>query len=229
MDPERSDPPQGESSGRASTRPAGTGPVKRPRYLVIALIAAMVFGAGCWTEGCARLAFYRGERDLSQQLHAGIKSDTDRARAEALFKRFTDISDDARGRAIPLAAATFVLGAALLALAARGLAGKTNTRNALVQVVTAQALVVVLAFFMTRDIRNAELDWDLERRLIDQHETLPADQYERVVPMMRGMRPFILPGWLVFRTLASALIVLALTRPRSRDFFEAAGKTVPES
>jgi hypothetical protein len=203
--------------------------VKRPRYLVLALIVAMVFGAGCWTEGCARLAFYRGERDLSQALHAGIKSDTDRARAEGLFKRFTDISDDARGRAIPMAAATFVLGAALLALAARGLAGKTNTRSALVQVVTAQALLAILAFYLTRDIRNAELDWDLERRLIEQHETLPADQYDRVAPMMRGMRPYLLSGGLIFRSIASALIVLALTRPRSREFFEAAGKTVPES
>lgn len=228
--PPRPDPPEAESSGRAS-KPSGgaAGAAKRPRYLVLALIVAMVFGAGCWTEGCARLAFYRGERDLSQALHAGIKSDTDRARAEGLFKRFTDISDDARGRAIPMAAATFVLGAALLALAARGLAGKTNTRSALVQVVTAQALLAILAFYLTRDIRNAELDWDLERRLIEQHETLPADQYDRVAPMMRGMRPYLLGGGLVFRTLASALIVLALTRPRSRQFFEAAGKTIPES
>ena len=46
--------------------------------------------------------------------------------------------------------------------------------------------------------------------------------------MMRSMRRYGVPGWLVFRTLASALIVLALTRPRSREFFEAAGKAVPE-
>ena len=244
-DPPPSSPPGSGSSGsdrpgddgpapstpppRPSVRPAPRDPLKRPRFLVIALIGALVFGAALWTEGCARLAFYRGERDLSQALHAGIKSDTDRTRAEALFKRFTDMSDDARGRAIPIAAATFVLGAALLALAARGLAGKSNTRNALMQVVTAQAVVVAVAYFVIRDVRNAELDWDIERRLIDQHETLPADQYERVAPMMRGMRPYLLPGGLLMRTLASALIVFALTRPRSREFFEAAGKTVPES
>lgn len=214
-----------------SQRPSGSpssGPVKRPRYLLIALIVALVFGAGCWTEGCGRLAFYRGEQDQSQALNATIKGDADRARAEALYHRFTEVADAARGRAIPLAAAIFVLGAALLALASRGLAGKTNTRNALLQVTTAQAVVVVLAYFLTRDVRNAELDWEMERTLIHQRETLPADQYEQVVPMMQSMRRWAVPGWLVFRTLASALVVFALTRPRSREFFEAAGKTVSE-
>jgi hypothetical protein len=42
------------------------------------------------------------------------------------------------------------------------------------------------------------------------------------------MRRWAVPGWLVFRTFASALVVFALTRPRSREFFEAAGKAVSE-
>ena len=230
------DPPPESAGERPSERPRSVRPsglppagrMKRPRYLLVALVVALVFGAGCWTEGCGRLAFYRGEQDQSQALNAAIKSDADRARAEALYHRFTEVADAARGRAIPMAAAIFVLGAALLALASRGLAGKTNTRNALLQVTTAQAIVVVLAYFVTRDIRNAELDWEMERTLIHQRETLPADQYEQVVPMMQSMRHWVVPGWLVFRTLASALVVFALTRPRSREFFEAAGKTVSE-
>ncbi|GAC1559782.1 MAG: hypothetical protein NVS3B10_18340 [Polyangiales bacterium] len=218
-------PPPSDSAPSNSSRP---GPVKRPRYLVLALVGALVFGAGCWMDGCGRLAFYRGEQDQSLALNASIKSDVDRHRAEALYHRFTEVADAASKRAIPLAAATFVLGAALLALGSRGLAGKTNTRGPLVQVVIAQAAVVGLAYFLTADIRNAELDWEMERTLIQQRETLPPDQYEQVVPMMQSMRHWGVPGWLVVRTLASALIVLALTRPRSREFFEAAGKTVSE-
>lgn len=210
------------------SRPSRPGPVKRPRYLLFALIGALVFGAGCWMDGCGRLAFYRGEQDQSLALNASIKADADRNRAEALYHRFTEVADAARKRAIPLAAATFVLGAALLALGSRALAGKTNTRGALVQVVIAQAAVVGLAYFLTADIRNAELDWEMERTLIHQRETLPPDQYQQVVPMMQSMRHYGVPGWLVVRTLASALIVFALTRPRSREFFEAAGKTVSE-
>ena len=220
-----------EGEREESRRPSASlapGPLKKPRYLLVALIMALVFGAGCWTEGCGRLAFYRGERDQSQALNASIKSDVERTRAEELYHRFTEVADAARGRAIPVAAATFVLGAALLALAARGLAGKTNTRSPLVQVVVAQAVVVLFSYFLTRDVRNAELDWEIERTLIHQHETLPSDQYERVVPMMHGVRTVGIPGWLIVRTLASALIVFALTRQRSRAFFEAAGNAVSE-
>jgi hypothetical protein len=222
---EPSSPPSPPTRASAPSPPS---PVKRPRYLLFALIGALVFGAGCWMDGCGRLAFYRGEQDQSLALNASIKADTDRNRAEALYHRFTEVADDARKRAIPLAAATFVLGAALLALGSRALAGKTNTRGALVQVVIAQAAVVGLAYFLTADIRNAELDWEMERTLIHQRETLPPDQYEQVVPMMQSMRRYGVPGWLVVRTLASALIVFALTRPRTREFFEAAGKTVSE-
>ena len=230
--PPSSPPPGPEERAPAPPGPdrasASPGPLKKPRYLLVALIMALVFGAGCWTEGCGRLAFYRGERDQAQALNASIKSDVDRTRAEALYHRFTEVADEARARAIPIAAATFVLGAALLALAARGLAGKTNTRSPLVQVVIVQAVVVAFSYFMTRDVRNAELDWEIERTLISQHETLPPDQYEQVVPMMHSMRVVGVPGWLIVRTLASALIVFALTRQRSREFFEAAGNTVSE-
>ena len=230
--PPSSPPPGPEERAPAPPGPdrasASPGPLKKPRYLLVALIMALVFGAGCWTEGCGRLAFYRGERDQAQALNASIKSDVDRTRAEALYHRFTEVADEARARAIPIAAATFVLGAALLALAARGLAGKTNTRSPLVQVVIVQAVVVAFSYFMTRDVRNAELDWEIERTLISQHETLPPDQYEQVVPMMHSMRVVGVPGWLIVRTLASALIVFALTRRRSREFFEAAGNSVSE-
>ncbi len=222
------DPPEAEAPRARPSSPPPPPRVKRPRYLLFALIGALVFGAGCWMDGCGRLTFYRGDQDQSLALNASIKSDTDRNRAEALYHRFTELADERRGRAIPLAAATFVLGAALLALGSRALAGKTNTRGALMQVVIAQAVLVGGAYFATADIRNAELDWEMERTLIHQRETLPADQYEQVVPMMQSMRHYGVPGWLVVRTLASALIVFALTRPRSREFFEAAGKPVSE-
>jgi hypothetical protein len=183
----------------------------------------MIFGAECWTEGCGRLGFYRGERDIGTTMNAAVKSDDDRARAEALYQRFTEIADENRSRTIPMAAAVFVLGAALLAFAARGLAGKTNSRKVLVQVVTAQALVMVLSFFVAKSYRNAQADWEWEIQLIRQHERLPPEEYVKVVPMMKGMRTFASPTWLVIRTLASALVVYALTRQRSREFFEAAG------
>lgn len=194
----------------------------RPRYLVVALVVALVFAAGCWTEGCARLQFYRGGRDAGAVLNAQIHDDGDRAQVEDLYKRYTDTAENARGRAVPMAAAMFVLGAALLALAARGLAGRTNARSALVQVVAAQAIVVVASWFVMRDVTEAELDWHLARTLAQQREALKPEEFVKVAPVVRDARRWGGPAWLVVRTVASALIVIALTRRRSREFFDAA-------
>ncbi len=195
---------------------------------MVALIGALVFGAGCWTEGCGRLAFYRGDPEHGIVMNEGIKDEAERAHADQLYRRFVEISDKERSRSIPLAAATFVLGAALLALAARGLAGRSNTRSALMQVTAAQAAIVVLTYFATPNVRNAELDWQFESSLMKQKQSLPPDQYQEIVPTVRFMRRWGPGSWLVVRTLASALIVLALTRQRSREFFEAAARSVAD-
>src|SRR5690349_10299274 len=116
-----SEPPKGA--------PATAAP--RPRYLVVALVTALIFGAGCWTSGCLQLQVYRGAKDQGATMNAMIRDDQERAEVEALYKKHLDAADDARSRGIPLAAATFVLGAALLALGSRSLAGRTNARAAL--------------------------------------------------------------------------------------------------
>ena len=225
--PDRASP---DDEDRRSRPPAGKArptAARRPRYLVVALIGALVFGAGCWTEGCNRLALYRGERDnTAAPLAASIHDDADRAHAEALFQRFLDISEAARGRGVPLAAATFVLGAALLALGTRGMAGRSNTRSALMQVVAAQAIIVALTYYLNADIRRAELDWQFDTWLAHQREALPPSQYLELVPKANAMRRWAPPVWLLLRTLASALILVALSRPRSRAFFEAAAASV---
>jgi len=217
-----------EKAERASVRGEKAEKAKRPRYLVVALVTALIFGAGCWTEGCDRLTFYQAKQDNSSAMHAGIKGNADRERAEALYHRFTEVAYATRGRVIPMSAALFVIGAALLALASRGLAGKHNTRGVLMQVVVVQAALVVASHFLTRERREAELDWGVERTLIELRETAPPDQYAAQVQVIHAVRRFGIPGWLAVRTLASALIVLALTRPRAREFFDAAEGAVPQ-
>ncbi len=195
---------------------------------MVALVAALVFGAGCWTEGCGRLAFYRGERAQHASMMASIHDDADRAQAESLYEQFVDVADMQSGRAIPIAAATFVLGAALLTLAARGLAGKSNTRSALMQVVAVQAIVVVASYFATRAMWKAEAEWQYGTMVLREREHLPPDRYDEYARGMRAIQHWAPPGWLVFRTFASALIIVALSRPRSREFFEAATNPVSE-
>jgi len=201
---------------------------KRPRYLVVALVTALAFGFGCWTDGCARLTFYRGDKDFGAAHNSMIKDDGDRSKADALYRKFVEIADATRKRVIPMASASFVLGAALLAIAARGLAGRSNARSALMQVVAAQAAVVVASHFVTAEYREAERDWQMDRELLVRKEKMRPDEYAQLVPMMSDMRRYVFPGWLVIRTIASGLIVIALSRPRSREFFEAAAGQAAE-
>lgn len=214
-------PPPAE---RSSVPPKIEPKVKRPKYLVVALLVALGFGAGCWTEGCSRLAFYRGETDYGAELNQQIHDDQDRARVESLYQTYLDRADSSRGRIIPFSAAIFVLGAALLALGARGLAGKSNTRTALIQVVAVQAIVVAGYYFVSKDMRNAELDWNFENTLAQKKDTMPAEQFEQTAPILRSLKHWSPPAWLAFRSFASLLILVALTRQRSREFFEAAGE-----
>jgi hypothetical protein len=201
---------------------------KRPRWLVAALIGALVFGAGCWTEGCERLSFYRGDRDARAQAISQLKDENDRTRVDALYKQWIDVADAHKNRAIPLAAATFVLGAALLALAGRGLTGRSNARSALMQVVAAQAIVVAASWFVLKDVRRAEWDWTIEYSVADRRTSTPPEQFKEAEPIARALMRAYSPTWLVIRTLASALIIFALSRQRSREFFEAGAGQVPE-
>jgi hypothetical protein len=201
----------------------------RPRYLVVALVTALIFGAGCWTSGCGQLQIYRGAKDQGAAINALIRDDQERAHAEALYKKHIDAADDARSRGIPLAAATFVLGAALLALASRALAGRTNARTALMQVVAVQAIVGTTRFVAMRESTNAELDWLLDATLAYKRQTMRPADYATWAPIYRGVRNYGEPTLLALRVVASALIVFALTRQKSRDFFEAAADTQPDS
>jgi hypothetical protein len=211
-----------------SEAPSPRSPVRRPRYLSVALAAALLIGLASWMDGCVRLAFYRGERDHGAMVNAAVKDEAARASLDSLWRHVEEVSDAARKRAVPLAAAGFVLGAALFALAARGLSGRSNARSALVQVVAAQAAVVVASYFLLRDVREAELDWHLEHSLAQQKAKVPPEQHGELVAARDTVRRIGPPAWLAVQTLASLLIVVALTRPRSRAFFEAAADTVSE-
>lgn len=210
-------PPRGQSEPPA--RAAETNAGRRPRFLLVALVVALLFGAGGWTDGCGRLAFYRGQQE-PQTVIETVSDGDDRARSQALYERFVDTADNARGRAVPIAAATWVLGAALLLLAARGMGGRGNTRSALMQVVTAQAALVILSYVLLRDVWGAEADWQYETAIMVQRDRAPPEQFPQIVAMLHGMRRWAPAGWLAIRSFASLLVLVALTRPRARAYFD---------
>lgn len=195
------------------------GAPKRPKYLGVALSLSLALALGCWTEGCDKIAFYRGERDHKALLNTQIQDEADRTRVEALYDRFTDVADAAHRRAVPMAAAILVLGAALMTLSARALSGRKHARGMLVQVVVAQGVLVVANYFVMRDVRQAEFAWQSEGILVQQRPTMPPEQYEVTIDTMNAIRRFGPPTWLTLRTFASALVFAALTSRKTRAFF----------
>ncbi len=201
----------------------------RPKYLVVALVVALLFGAGCWMDGCNAIALYKGGHLNPSHASQGIDGEADRAQVEQLFTRFVDLANTHRSRGIPIGAATLVLGAALLAVGTRALAGRTAARSLLIQLVLVQAAVVAAGFFLNGDIRAAELDWYTARTLaLARQDGSDAIKLAQLETLMAGTRRYGVPAWIAIRSVASLLVAFALTRPPARRFFDAVAEAASE-
>ena len=203
---------------------------KRPPWLLAALVVGLVFGASSWNEGCSRIELYRGTQAMDAAVDSAVQDEQARASIQQMYDRFGAIADESRNVVLPFAVGTFVLGAALLALSARGIAGRTNTRTALLQVVAVQAIIAAASFAATRRFREAELQWNTTQAIaVQKTMSLPEDTFRQRAAIIEGSRRFGPPIGIALRMLGSGLVLLALTRRRSRAFFEAAGAPrVPE-
>jgi hypothetical protein len=180
---------------------------QRPWFLVVALVAGWLFGAHGLVNGCSLISYYKDDAVAESATSSDDAHHDDFVRLEPWKKAL----DGAKNRVFPLSAATLVLGGAMVVFAARAMGGRPRARDALIQIACVQALVAILMYALTPDVRAAE------------------DQVERDAGYGAVFRRYAPPSLLVLRTLASALIVLALTRPRARAYFDPAGlDSVPE-
>ena len=197
---------------------------KRPWYLVLALLGALAFGTTGAYEGWNAAATYYASVDV-QSAGDGIADEHDRAvvidRAEGELRAV----DHAKSRGWPIAIAKLLLGGALLMLAVRALGGSGGARAALVQVVLAQAVVAIAAHFLLRDVFEAELGWVEAKAMAEGHAARGAQ--EVALPSSAVLRASM-NVFLVLRTIGSLLIVVGLTRRRSREYFDGARATVQE-
>jgi hypothetical protein len=195
---------------------------KRPFYLVLAL------GANGACSGWATVILYREPLDASLA-GEGIQDEGDRVAVVARFEAYLRALDAARPRGWPLGIATLLLGSAILVFATRALSGSAGARAVLVQLVLAQAGTHAVAYWLMPDVLEAELHVREAKQAAENHENFPdrarADDITRqTAGVLRAMNPL----GLALRTLGSALVVIALTRRRSRDFFDAGGEAVQE-
>jgi hypothetical protein len=193
---------------------------KRPWYLVAALVAGVVFGTSAMSDGCLAIDFYRGAPVHVDDLQ-GITDSAERAALIAAGDQIVDTMVLAKNRLLPLGIASLLLGAAMVIFSVRAMSGSNGARSTLVQVVLVQALVLGGGYFLRRDIQRSQMQYAMNVYHARMHETDPKvrEQSERIARLLVKAGP---PVSLAFQCMARLFIVVALTRPRSREFYAAA-------
>lgn len=198
---------------------------KRPWYLVVALLAALALGTIDAREGWGTAALFHAQVDPTL-FGAGIADEQDRQVVVSRAEDALHALDASRARGWPFAVATLLLGSATLLFALRALGGSAGARAALVQLVFAQAGLNVASHFFLSDVLEAQLRLAEAEANANVHAAgMPREPGP--VPTLAMMRATS-RVFLVLRTLGSGLIVLGLTRKKSRDFFDQAPAPVEE-
>ncbi|MEO6572538.1 MAG: hypothetical protein ABIP89_01775, partial [Polyangiaceae bacterium] len=143
-------------------------------------------------------------------------------RVTAAAEHYADVMNTSRGRMFPLAVAAFLLGTVMVAFSARAMSGRKGGRGGLVQVLSVQTALIIGTYFMTTDVRRVETDLHLTVQIEGLREAQPPKpESEAVIAMMQRFVRVAPPVFLTVQVLLRLLILLALTRPRSRQFFSA--------
>jgi hypothetical protein len=202
-------------------------PRKRPWFLVLALFGALALGTAGAFQGWATFVTYRDPVDTSS-VGRDIADEADRAAVVSRVQAYIQTLDAAKSRVWPLGVATLLLGSAVFFFAMRALGGNSSARVALVQLVVAQAGANAASYWLLRDVFEADLRVHEAEDAAESHDRVPERDRAEVLRAAAKMRRAGYPIAIGLDTLSSALIVFGLTRRRSREFFDAAGKAVQE-
>ncbi len=199
---------------------------KRPWYLILALLICSGLGACGSTDGWRNIEVYRGvPLELPE-----MTREEDRQSMQAAADKLLAAMDAERSRLFPMSVAELVLGIAMFVFAAAAMTGRGGARRVLVQLVAAQAVLVLAMFLLTPKLRWAPVDILLAQA--NAKELEHGDKPEVVAqnaPAIRVAYRGALIAGLALRTVLAGLVIVALTRQRSRQFYEAAGERPNES
>jgi len=200
---------------------------KRPWFLVLALFGALALGTAGAFQGWATFVTYHDPVDTSG-VGRDIADEAERAAVVSRVQAYIETLDAAKSRAWPLGVATLLLGSAVFLFAVRALGGNGAARAALVQLVVAQAGANAASYWLLRDVFEADLRVREAEDAAESHDRVPERDRAEILRAAAKMRRAGYPIAIALDTLSSTLIVFGLTRRRSREFFDAAGKAVPE-
>jgi hypothetical protein len=192
-----------------------------PWYVAMSLVATATFGLLLMMGGCKYIDYYRQPRidPSSNEWVQQVTREDDKSALVESFSHLDDTLDRAKDRFFPISIAELILGAAMTLFASRAMAGRVSARNLLLQIVVAQGAIAVATHFLTLDIERAQVQVMMAIGTAAQHAK-PVENGEAVAASTRNMLKLVPNVTLLFQTLFTALVVLALTRPKARAFFE---------
>lgn len=206
----------------AETRQA----VRRPWYLVLALLICSGIGACESTAGWTTIELYRGHID--DRSHEMTREDDSKAVASS-FQKMLSRLDEERPRAFPLAVGELVLGIAVFVFAAAAMTGRGGARRALVQLMVAQTIVVGAMFFVTPKFRAAETEWLIAQQTGQMLEKGMSEADVRLqMNQARAARFALAITLIIARAALAGAVLVALTRPRARAYYDAQGEREAE-
>jgi hypothetical protein len=190
--------------------------------MVAALLFAWVFGAAGFIGGCNdAMELHRGHVDMAEEVPEkgfGAPDESTRAAKIAMMQEINDAEIAMTSRLYPLSVATFLLGAALVLFAARALAGRSSARIPIIQIAIAQGILSIVAFVLTKHIRDIYLGQLLTVTRDSGGDAESIELMVRYWPRIFRAAAVIL---LVARNVIVFFIVVALTRTKTKEFFAA--------
>lgn len=209
------------------TPPAHEGPKgrKRPFYLVVALVLASIAGVTAAADGCATVGYYRGELP-AVPLPDGI-SQADEQALRAAGERLKAALEAERGVVFPMAVGQLVLGLAMFAFATAAMAGREGARRALAQLLVVRGAMIAAEPFTMNRVRDASAELRRARVAAELRAARPPDVDAILAQQEAWERRFgrgIVLGAAAAKLAAFGLVMLALTRRRTREFYDATSR-----
>ena len=193
---------------------------RRPWYLVLTLVLAALAGAFGTASGCTAVSYLRGSvaalPEPSAELHPLLRVAVVRERAwlEALGRRHV--------LSFPLSAAQVLLGVVLLGASVAALTGRRGPRRVLVQALVACGVFAAVELALLGPVRGEVADAvgrDMAAHFAEHPDDGPSDgEIARYTQIAGGIE---WGRWLFFEIVVLGGAALALTRARSRAFFDA--------
>lgn len=215
-----------------SIPPESAAPAKRrPLYLVAALVVSFLMGAAGCSQGYGGIGAYRTDPVLIPGALDGA-SEARRAAVEQALAHLISVMDATKRTGLPLTIAGFLIGFAMMTLTISAFMRRTGSPRLLAQMVFAQAVLVVVTFFAQPEVRWAERDLVRAQQLARTEATAKTDEERRQVVeaeqlLVKALPPALAVA-LVLRTALAGLVVLALTRRRTREYYDDARAPISE-